>query len=176
MTEPKTKPKYNPFCCSCRVTQSQMKETSKKVRLKGGWLLCHNDGGYLGRLVLQTEGHISHFNELDQAHEQWLGKHLKAIDQVMRDNWREWFAEELAHLYVVSFSEAPGWHLHLHLFARPKSFESFDNWEHYRAWGIHDIQNASQFPDLYKFDKDRADALVLALRDSLPADCLVREC
>ena len=171
-----TKHKYDPFCCSCRVAQGVLKPKRQKLKLKGEWLLCHNDRGYLGHLVLQTEGHVSAFNELLPSQKRWLGKHLSAIEMVMRRKWPEWFAEELVHLYVVAFSEAPGWHLHLHLFARPKSFESFDNWGRHKAWGIGGIDKDSQFPDLYKFDEDRADTLVLALRDSLPPDCLAPDC
>ena len=86
-------------CDSCKFVDGTWECGRTRLELEGKWILCHSNQGYLGRLVLQTKDHRASLSVLGtnieggERHSQadWLGRHLAAIEEVMRDYWPDRF-------------------------------------------------------------------------------------
>lgn len=78
------------------------------------WRIAHATGvGMLGWLVIVPRRHVMEIAELTEGEAEGLGYWQTALARVLRDELGT------AKSYVASFGEASGFHLHIHVIARP---------------------------------------------------------
>ena len=95
------------------------------IRMDDHWFLNHYNGyeGFLGWLILSPIKHREKLSELTPEETKGLGGHIRNVEIVLKKYWDEQFRnDEFWKIYVVSFSESKGYHLHFHLIPRTKKF------------------------------------------------------
>lgn len=167
------------ICKGCKISQGDEEPRGGIIKLDGNWILNHYQGpeAFLGWLALQPSCHRMELRDWTEDEAKALGPNIKRIDEALRGYWEKTFPEDpIERVYVVYFFESAyewppsGYHLHLHLIARPRCFRGLQrNGGSLVGWRIHDVKTHPSFPVKYRPMEENVRKLMDALREHLKA-------
>ncbi len=166
---------YKDDCEGCNLSRERKKVVGGIVRLGGKWMLNHyqnREQGFLGWLALQPELHTEQWDDLEDEELQALGLNIKRIKQALRKCFPKDSIKRIYVVYFFDWHEQPSeYHLHIHLIPRFASLAPLlkdDRFPDINAWNIYTLASLeNDFPEEYRWDDQRIDALMEKLRSLL---------
>ena len=176
--------KFKDGCKGCGLLSGTEKAVGGIVRLDGKWMLNHyqnDEQGFLGWLVLQPELHTEAWDDLENTELKALGPNIKRIKRAMRKHFSE---DNVMRIYVIylfesPFDEPPGQHhLHIHLIPRFAKLDVLlreygkptidgECISGINSWNIYRLTRLNAFPEEYRWDKQKIEALMEHCRELL---------
>jgi diadenosine tetraphosphate (Ap4A) HIT family hydrolase len=102
-------------------------------------------------MILQPRYHRRELTDLTKNETEFFVKNMQRVDTVLRKYWSAKFPDDpIERIYVTSFSESEGLHLHFHLIPRTRKLGQ-GNPPEYATWRIFELTNTwKEFPEQYR--------------------------